>query len=327
MTSTEESTTINSSVDLSPTSAKKTDGDQKDTVEVKNASSKTYTNEDLIELVRAVKFSNPDASIRAVHNEITTKMALAESFEFLKIVKLNDVKKVWKKALVGHSPPAVDATKHDDAVKSKKTNRAATSNNCNEKSSSVDPGAILKFYTVGDGSVQMLAKKYTLHEAALVAATKTEEREQELQKYVHCFLDVPADRSGNRPHQALINFNENNRAGKVYGRKQKRVFDDDDGREIVKIQVAAPLPGIDVKTPMLLYNSDRSATTFIHPDNDDETGGYNRIWELINSHGIRGALSSGGTKAYFFARNTTRQEAQSIISVDVVSGLAPMQEW
>lgn len=236
-TETEISSTIDNSVDLSPTSIQKVDATQKDNGGSKNTSSKTYTNEDLIELVRAVKFSNPNASIRAVHNEITTKMALTTSFEFLRDVKLNDVKKVWKKALSGKSPPVVDDKNHDDALSITKSNRAVASTN-NKKSSSVDSETILKFYTVGDGSVQMLAKKYTLHEASLAAAaTKSQEREEELKKYVHCFLDVPADRSGKKPHQALINFNDNNGNGTSTGREQNTVNGGDDGREIVKIQI------------------------------------------------------------------------------------------
>lgn len=322
-TETKVSSTINS-LELSPDSTQEVEISSSNLSGVTNTSSKKYTNEDLIELVRAVKFSNPDASIRAVHNEITTKMALEENFEFLQNVKLNDVKKVWKKALTGNSP-SVTLGNQDDATGSTNVNRDADTN-ANKKLSNAESN-ILKFYTVGDGSMQMLIKNYTLQEAALVAqsvtATKTDGREEDLEKYVHCFLDVPAERSGQRPHQALMNFNENG-SKKMKGRKKKAV---DDGRVIVKIQVAAPLPGCDTKTPMLLYNSDRTAMTFIHPDNDDETGGYNRIYELINSHGTGGMLSSGGTKSYFFARITRRQGEKSIISIDVTSGLAPKQDW
>jgi len=325
-TETEIFSTIEHLVDLSLTSTQKIDGIQKDNDWSKSTSSKTYTNEDLIELVRAVKFSNPNASIRAVHNEITTKMALTESFEFLRAVKLNDVKKVWKKAMSGNSKAAVDGQNHDDDPSSTKSKCAADSTH-NEKSSSVDTEKILKFYTVGDGSVQMLARKYTLREAALAAAaTRSQEREQELKKYVHCFLDVPADRSGKKPHQALINFNGNNHNGSDILRELHNLNGGGDVREIVKIQVAAPLPGVDIKTPMLLYNADRSAMTFIHPDDDDETG-YNRISDLIKKKGVRGAVRAGGMKSFFFARITRRQEGEGVISIDVTSGLAPMQGW
>ena len=67
---------------------------------------------------------------------------------------------------------------------------------------------ILKFYTVGDGSVKTLANNYTLQSAALVAAEENALKEQkdkeDMNKYVTCFLDVPADCSGVRPHQGML---------------------------------------------------------------------------------------------------------------------------
>ena len=64
--------------------------------------SDAFSPDDLIELVRAVKFTHTDMSIRKVHNEISVTMANSDpSYAFLKDVKFNDVKKVWRKALKG----------------------------------------------------------------------------------------------------------------------------------------------------------------------------------------------------------------------------------
>ena len=69
-----------------------------------------YSPDDLIELVRAIKFAHTDMSTRNVHHEISVTMANSDpSYSFLKDVKLNDVKKVWKKALTGSLCPSCSA--------------------------------------------------------------------------------------------------------------------------------------------------------------------------------------------------------------------------
>lgn len=322
---------------------------------------------DLIDLIRAVKFSNKDASMRNVHAEITTQMAARESFEFLSQVKLNDVKKVWKKALSGDTPKegvgtAAAAAGSNSASESKKLIEGAT----NGVGTNASSGGILKFYTVGDGSVQSLAKDYTTRAAAEIAALNPKASTDataanDLQNYVHCFLDVPMDVSGTRPHQALINFNAKNKTkskkakvkgkgkGKKRGKSNVNVLEapgagDNDGdmdeREIVKVQMAAPVPGME-KTPMLLYNESRTAKTFIHPSNKQDNGDnenadqtskaeeddYDKIRNLIIQNGENGVLSGGGTKAYFYCIFTRIESEQDIVSIDVVSGLANSQKW
>ncbi len=79
-------------------------------------------------------------------------------------------------------------------------------------------------------------------------------------------------------------------------------------------------------TPMLLYNFDRSARTFIHHDNDDESKGYEKIKEMITSYGSSGALKGGGTKAYFYSIITRRIGETDLVSIDT-SALAPTQKW
>lgn len=315
------------------------DPDNDNCSDITPRTSKPYSNQDLIELVRAIKIAKPGSSIRTVHNEITENIPKAGSYGFLKDVKLNDVKKVWKNAM--KSGPIAQPK--------------ASKENTNSFSSD-----ILNFYTVGDGSVQSLARNHTLRQASLVFEEETaakalegQQQSEEWKKYVHCFLDVPADTSGNRPHQALINFNENKHnegakqllnVGVNKGNETKTGVSmmhqanphvtGKDEKEIVKIQVAAALPGVE-KAPMLLYNVDRTARTFIHPpikrsekkDGEDDCVGYDTIRDLIHSHGITGAISGGGTKAYFYARITRRKDGHDIVSIDVNSGLVPLQPW
>ena len=259
----------------------------KDVLETTDTSNPECSRAELTELVRAIKFAKPDASMRAVHREISQDLSQKEGFEFLEHVQLNEVKRVWKKA---QQQVATDAA-----------------------------GDVMKLYTVGDGTVRTLAKEYS--QASATAAAKEEQEQQALmENYVHFFLDVPADRSGSRPHQALINFHDNDAAAANCKASTKN---DEVRGEIVKIQMAASPDG--TPYPMLLYNVDRSRKTFIHPDPEDD--GYQKIQQWIVKDGAGGALgSAGGTKAYFYSRHTKRRNGADVISIDV-SGLAPPQSW
>eukprot|EP00814_Leptocylindrus_danicus_P008404 CAMPEP_0116042378 /NCGR_PEP_ID=MMETSP0321-20121206/25642_1 /TAXON_ID=163516 /ORGANISM="Leptocylindrus danicus var. danicus, Strain B650" /LENGTH=254 /DNA_ID=CAMNT_0003522819 /DNA_START=146 /DNA_END=907 /DNA_ORIENTATION=+ len=242
--------------------------------------------DDLTALIRSIKFAYPDYGARKVHREITEKAALKEPS--LSSVKLGDVKKIWKK--LGLSEHAMSK-------------------------SSQDEGEILKFYTVGDGSVKSIVDEYSsaadtlLQSKAELSDKEKAEAIAEAANWVHLWLDVPADRSGEKPYQALINFNDKRKAKK--GLKA----------EVAKIQIAAgpggnPLPD----SPMLLYTQDRSAKTFIHPDAD----GYAKIHDMIASSGTTGALGvGGGSKAYFHCRV---HSAQGVIGIET-SSLVPSQTW
>jgi len=251
------------------------------------------TKDELMELVRAIKFAKPDASQRAVHEEIT--QVLSQTEPCLSDIHLNDVKKVWKKAVTAAST-ASEASGAD----------------------------VIKLFTVGDGTVSTLANQYS-REAAKKALENRGLDPRTIQcgpidEFVHVYLDVPADRSGSRPHQAVINFKENNDSGDA----EENDAGGSERGEIVKIQVASAPYG--ERLPMLLYNSDRTAKTFIHPENGDD--GYNRIFNLIVKEGVGGALGvSGGTKAYFYCRRTKLSTSSpDIMSIDIRS-LAPNQRW
>ena len=283
------------------------------------------TPEDLIILVRAIKFAHPEMSIKNVHKEISDTIPNSdETCAFLKDVKLDEVKRVWKKALKGQP------SRSDDP------------NKATQKSAVPTPAdGVLKLFTVGDSSVKTLAENYSQqHAQAIIAAAQSEKKdeESELAKYTHFFLDVPADLSGERPHQALISFTDNKKGkkGKKAGSKKKSTKGiasaSNDGRDLFKIQVAQLPPGMeDVLTPMVLYNENRSASTFLHPPSPDQTeeddGGYFKLKRMITEGGTKGAQgTAGGTKAYFWGKITQTGRGPNVVSIDT-SELAPRQEW
>jgi hypothetical protein len=297
--------------------------------------------QELTELIRAIKFANPDLSQREVHQEITEK--LAESVGCLKDVELQDVKKVWKKAVVAVAQGGDSSTTggsdgaeqplHDNDNGNDDIADASDSPNADlaEKLRGITP----EVFTVGDGSkvYEQLAKDYTAAHVAMQVAKEQEAASEDAKNYVHAFLDVPANKSGERPHQALINF-QTNKSGKSSsspssksaGGDQSKVVAMVDGKVIVKIQRAAPLsPEDTAQHPMLLYDQSRTLKTFVHPDPDDD--GYEKLATMIAEKGMGGALGqAGGTKAYFYARLTKRKKGTNILSIEITEVALP-QSW
>ena len=332
--------TTNDPTTKSPPSSNENDDDEQQ---------QSCTPDDLIELIRAIKFAHTDMSIRNVHTEISQTMAESDvSYAFLKDVKLNDVKKVWKKALKGgpspsnatNPPPSQNSSDQEEAKHTKQTQSA----NPESPPPIIPTEGIIKFYTIGDGSVKTLVENCANHYAKAAIADsqpQTEKEVTEKDKHTHFFLDVPADLSGSRPHQALINYQENhtNKSGKQKGGGKKKgkkstssSNDNGDGREIFKIQVPQLPPGMeDELTVMLLYNQDRSAKTFIHPPADNELeddGGYAKIRQMIIESGKMGALgATGGQKGYFYGFISNTKTGPNVVSIDLQSGLAPVQTW
>ena len=109
-------------INTPPSSSTNTTGEGDDeTSNINNIISKN----DLIELVKAVKFANPEYSQRDVYkeivNEIPIKFPQYTSSINESTVKLNDVKKVWKKAVL-------NANQQKDNT----TNNNANANNDND---------------------------------------------------------------------------------------------------------------------------------------------------------------------------------------------------
>ena len=351
--------------------------------EVESSRSVIITPNDLVELVRAVKFANTNASIREVHTEISITMAQSNypTYAFLKDVKLNDVKKVWKKAIKGGkvvqdeegvvtsttfkvSETVTTTTSHGQSNET--STKATSAKTTNDGAPSIPADGIIRFYTIGDGSVKTLVENYSKQYAQKLvsiseqteSSSSSSSRKDESSsndEFTHFFLNVPADLSGSRPHQALINYSQdnNNIDHSISGGSGKKKKGDKTASpsfsssssssssngnskkcEIFKIQIAALPPGMgNVLTPMLLYNKDRSAKTFLHPpsstsgdnnnnDDDDDDGGYNKIRTMIIENGSTGALGvTGGTKAYFYGY-TTKVTSESLSSGVVVGATA-----
>ena len=303
------------------------------------ASSTGISPDELITLIHAIKFAKTDASQRQVWTEISQELSQKPGFEFLSQVVLNDVKKVWKKALkTGGTTPSTPPPQQPQPANTNANATATPTTTDTLKSKLLQAGSKPSIYTVGQ-----LAQEYTAMTIAEASAAEQEAMEA-LQGYVHAFLDVPADRSGNKPHQALISFQKQPQQPTAAGAKQKKQSsgsstkttkkDELPTEEIVKIQKAAPLHAGDTTShPMLCYNQSKTRKTFLHPDSDPE--GYQKIAALIDQSGNQGALAHmGGTKAYFYARITpvTNKKGKggpspsSIVSINTIE-LAPPQAW
>jgi hypothetical protein len=304
------------------------------------------TKEEMIGLVRAIKFANPDASIRQVHKEITEVLSQKDSYDFLANISLNDVKKVWKKALMMTIQQQQQQQQQQQLQQQSFHTQIPETIGTNEEPT-------LHLYTVGNASIPFLAQEYSQSKAREAAAAASNASLQNSSHMVPVFLNIPADRSGHRPYQAVVNFCENyatiskheapssttttttststnhNMTSKQKGHDGNRnnhkhkskptkgsQKQDDDSPIICKIQVAAASPSKETKFPMLLYNQDRTIRTFIHPEDDNkqnDDNGYNRIHSLVTCHGVGGALgNSGGSKAYFY----TYLVAKDILNID-----------
>ena len=293
--------------------------------ETKPSSNKHFTMDDLTDLVKAIKFAYPDYGIRKVHREIVEVASINGNEPTLKDVKLNDVKKIWKKI-------GLSEYKKETKINTKsKTETETVTGGTVTVTEQGDTNSILKFYTVGDGSIQSIARGYQSAAEVVLEAQKKQKEEELDSKWFHFYLNVPADRSGQKPHQALINFSDNNPINQNDSNVDKK-------EQIVKIQVAAAIDSSnpDLLMPMLLYNADRSARTFIHPPtatnskqsndkgDDSDGGGYRAIYNMIITGGKKGALGiGGGTKGYFRCRIISDK---NIVSIDT-SSLVKGQNW
>ena len=263
-----------------------------------DSSAPLIAKEDLIELIRAVKFKNPDFSQRQVYQEIVTEIP-AKFPHYAAVLSpntlcLNDVKKAWKKAVL-------------------QQHKAGTNNN-NGNNSNNDLAERLRrmttnpeVYTVGlnnkndSGNASTgsnVARDYVSRYLEEQQAENSAQARRLLEDYVHVFLDVPADSSvTKKPHQALINFQSKSSKSTTGGKsnkKKNRGKNNTNAKKktngsistsplpnsstaaaaapfenaiVVKIQMAAPIDANDTaKHPMLLYDQTRKYKTFVHPD-------------------------------------------------------------
>jgi hypothetical protein len=216
-------------INTPPSSSTNTTGEGDDeTSNINNIISKN----DLIELVKAVKFANPEYSQRDVYkeivNEIPIKFPQYTSSINESTVKLNDVKKVWKKAVLNVNQQQ-QQQKDNATNNNKNANANANANNDNDNdlaerlrkmnttpevytigvSNGDNGGSSNTTTTTTSGSA---AKEYIELYLKQLVKKETEKSRLILEDYVHVYLDVPADSSGSKPHQALINFQNTNKS-------------------------------------------------------------------------------------------------------------------
>jgi hypothetical protein len=281
------------------------DGNGNGNVDTKQPGTGTATiaKKDLIELIRAVKFKNADFSQRQVYQEIVTEIPTkfpqyADSLN-PNTLCLNDIKKVWKKAILQQQQQQQQSN--------------ATNNNSDLAERLRKMTTNPEVYTVGlnnnnntedlSSTGSSMARDYVARFMEEQHAENSVQQRQLLEDYVHVFLDVPADSSvTKKPHQALINFQSQNisssskknkvdAAGKGNKKKQKGKKKGSNASSsatpeattasismpqqpppfedaiVVKIQMAAPIDENDTsKHPMLLYDQTRTYKTFVHPD-------------------------------------------------------------
>jgi len=232
------------------------------------------TTDDLIPLIKAITFAYPHyaGSPEKIHEEIVSVASKQEPL--LASISFKEVQTAYQ--------VLADRTRKEDEMKQK----------------------VIKMYTIGDTTGTKHAVAVGSESPINLTASETPAR-----RWVRVQLDVPADTSGTKPHQALINFTEQSSSadsGSDDGKPSALTActstsspSSSDQAFIVKIQVA--MGGIQTRAPMLLYNIDRTMKTFIHCT-EEGAEGYYRIQEMIINHGTEGALGkAGGSKAYFHA--------------------------
>lgn len=117
-------------------------------------------------------------------------------------------------------------------------------------------------------------------------------------------LHVPMDKSGTKPHQALISYDGSGGVGgggkggkgKKAGKKKKK--GGGDGWDVFKVQTADN----SMVNAMLMYDQDKKHKTFIHPE-QEEGSVYKIVAGIVGKRGVFGALGpTGGRKCYLRGR-------------------------
>jgi hypothetical protein len=219
--------------------------------------------EELIALIKAIKFAYPDYGCKRVHDQIMTHEG-----KYTK-VPLKRVKKYMQK--LGMTNAQVEYNKNLEVNEDGKTK-----SNVENIQSKVKATQNIELMTVGGQSKSQRPKTSSEFES--------EKNLQNVWKPVK--LDEPATKITKFPYQAVIRMTHNEE-GDASGEMG----------EIYKIQVALGFDGKLSKTdPMLVYNKARNRKTFLHPDSP----AYTPVQTLIAGSGQSGMV--GGSKAYFWGK-------------------------
>ncbi|DBA04783.1 TPA: hypothetical protein N0F65_004420 [Lagenidium giganteum] len=220
--------------------------------------------EELIALIKAIKFAYADYGCKRVTEEIHT-----HGGKYAK-VPLKRVKKYMQKLGMTNNNQSAD----DAAPEA--TQKSETSDLRSKAQKSSKQGAI-QLMTVGGKS-----KSKRSGAAADNAGSSTSLDSV----WLPVKLDEPASKTKDFPYQAVIRMTDSDE-GDAHG----------DMGEIYKIQVALGMNNeLSATDPMLVYNKARDRKTFLHPDSP----AYAPVQRLIVNRGLNGAV--GGSKAYFWGR-------------------------
>ncbi|GAB9463877.1 hypothetical protein Gpo141_00001323 [Globisporangium polare] len=228
------------------------------------SNSEEVESDELIALIKAIKFAHPEFGVKRVHAQILThggKFAHVSSKRVKKFMK-----KLGMKTTSASSPhkngDGADDSDDDD------------SDSDHDVTKSVLKKTTIQLMTIGGESKSERT------------ADSNQEEEKASQSWLPVKLDEPASKMKQFPYQAVIRMTTSEE-GDAQGSMG----------EIYKIQVAVEADGsLSTIHPMLVYNKPRNRKTFLHPDSP----AYLPVQRLISNMGLQGTV--GGSKAYFWGR-------------------------
>uniref|UniRef100_K3WHQ8 HTH-like domain-containing protein n=1 Tax=Globisporangium ultimum (strain ATCC 200006 / CBS 805.95 / DAOM BR144) TaxID=431595 RepID=K3WHQ8_GLOUD len=229
------------------------------------SSSEEVDSDELIALIKAIKFAHPEFGVKRVHAQILT-----HGGKFTH-VSTKRVKKFMRK--LGFKTVAADGEDDDDDDSDSEGSPTKT------PVSNVLKRTKIQLMTIGGES-----KSERIFESS--TSNQDEEGKTTQQSWLPVKLDEPASKMQEFPYQAVIRMTTSEE-GEAQGSMG----------EIYKIQVAVEADGsLSTIHPMLVYNKPRNRKTFLHPDSP----AYLPVQRLIANQGLQGTV--GGSKAYFWGR-------------------------
>lgn len=219
--------------------------------------------DELIALIKAIKFAHADFGVKRVHAQILTH---GGKFAHVSVKRVKKFMQKLGLATTSSSSPHKDDDDDDED---------------DDESDDVKKTSVLKKTTIQLMTIGGESK------SERVADSNQEEGEKAAsQSWLPVKLDEPASKMKQFPYQAVIRMTTSEE-GDAQGSMG----------EIYKIQVAVEADGsLSTIHPMLVYNKPRNRKTFLHPDSP----AYLPVQRLIANLGLQGTV--GGSKAYFWGR-------------------------
>lgn len=223
----------------------------------------TVDSDELIALIKAIKFAHAEFGVKRVHAQILTH---GGKFAHVSVKR---VKKYMHKLGLETTPSPHQSRNGDDSN--------SDDDSVHKSSSGVLKKTTIKLMTIGGDSVS---------ERTTTTSSSSSHDDKASQSWLPVKLDEPASKLEQFPYQAVIRMTTSEE-GDAQGSMG----------EIYKIQVAVEADGsLSTIHPMLVYNKPRNRKTFLHPDSP----AYLPVQRLVANQGLQGTV--GGSKAYFWGR-------------------------